>query len=402
MAESVLTQTYTQFGGKHAETASLTNILAAQGIIAPHTGKPFSEAMVLGIAGGLGAGYILWEFKEHGAKVLVYGWQNRWQYPIQFYENLCSRLNLKPSFHETGSQKAAAQQLEDNLASGKAVVAWVDWAQMPYLQLPKSLEGHIGHFISIYGLEDGDCLVDDLAAKPFRVPTDIMASARGRIGSYKNRLLSVTSVGDVDLPAAIMAGIEDEIEHLSKDSDSFSLPTIQKWGKMMTHRKNPKGWHVVFADRRGLYGALKSVYEGVELVSTGGGGMRGLYADFLDEAASILNRPALREVAGQYRSLAVQWSAFASSALPDNVEPLRETRQVLRQRYELLMTNGGDGLDALQPLTDRLNKLYAESKSAFPMSDAEIDTLFSAMGDGLLALYDAEKAALHTLSDAMD
>src|SRR6185503_3086766 len=182
------------------------------------------------------------------------------------------------------------------------------------------------HLVAIYGLEDGDVLVDDLAAKPFRVPVDIMALARGRIGSYKNRLLSVTSTGEIDLPAAIMAGIQDEIEHLNKDSDSFSLPAFQKWGKMMTHRKNAKGWPVVFADRRGLYGALKSVYEGVELVSTGGGGMRSLYADFLDEAASIINRPALREVAAQYRGLADQWSAFASAALPDTIEPLRKTK----------------------------------------------------------------------------
>ena len=31
----------------------------------PHTGQPLSEAMVLGAGGGLGAGYILWEFKAH-------------------------------------------------------------------------------------------------------------------------------------------------------------------------------------------------------------------------------------------------------------------------------------------------------------------------------------------------
>ena len=53
---------YQQFGGQHPETAGYKNILAYQGVKAPHTGKPFSEAMLLGIGGGLGAGYILWEF----------------------------------------------------------------------------------------------------------------------------------------------------------------------------------------------------------------------------------------------------------------------------------------------------------------------------------------------------
>lgn len=393
---------YTHFGGVHPETASLTNVLRAAGILAPHNQQPYSEAMLLGIGGGLGAGYILWEFKEHGAKVLVLGWQNRWQYPIQFYENLTGRINLKPTFHETGSQKAAAAALDEALGNGQAAVAWVDRAQMPYLELPKSLEGHLGHIIAIYGVEDGEVLVDDLAANPFRVPVEKMASARARIGSYKNRLLVVEQDGTPDLPGAIMAGLQDEVDHLSKNSDSFSLPTFQKWGKMMTHRKNAKGWPVVFADQRGLYGALKSVYEGVELISRDGGGLRGLYADFLDEAAGIINRPALREAAEQYRKLAAQWSAFADSALPEDVEPLRETRHLMRERHKLLMTYGGDALSQTRPLTERLSALYDQHKHNFPMSDAEIDALFTHMGESLLALYDAEVATLAVLREAIN
>ncbi len=391
--------TYTHFGGVHAETAALTNVLRAQGLQA--NGKPLSEAMIMGIGGGLGAGYILWEFKEHHAKILVFGWQNRWQYTVQYYENLCKRLEITPIFHETGSQKAAAQQLDEALDAGIPLVAWVDRAQMPYLQLPKSLEGHLGHWIAIYGIENGDVLVDDLAAKPFRVPAETMASARSRIGSYKNRLLVATPNGEPDLPAAIIAGIQNEIEHLSEPSDSFSLPTFQKWGKMMTHRKNAKGWPVVFEDRRGLYGALKSVYEGIETDGTGGGGMRGLYADFLDEAAAIVN-PALSDVAPIYRKLAAQWSAFADSALPDSIEPLRETKALLCQRYDILMAHGGEGADKTQPLSERLGSLHAEYNRNFPMSDAEIDNLFSELGEKLLDLYKAEVAALTALKNAVN
>lgn len=169
---------------------------------------------------------------------------------------------------------------------------------------------------------------------------------------------------------------------------------------MMTSRKNAKGWPVVFADRSGLYGALKSVYEGIELISTGGGGMRGLYADFLDEASGIVGL-SLGEAAKAYRQLARQWSALADAALPDHIEPLRETKALLRQRYDMLMTQGGDGLDNMQPLTARLGDLYAEYNSNFPMTDAEIDTLFSTLGEQLLDLYKAEVAALATLKEAV-
>jgi hypothetical protein len=79
---------YTQFGGQHPETAALTNGLAAYGLTAPHTGRPYTEAMLLGVGGGLGAGYILWEFKAHPAAVaiLVLGFRITWQYPLKFME----------------------------------------------------------------------------------------------------------------------------------------------------------------------------------------------------------------------------------------------------------------------------------------------------------------------------
>src|SRR5690606_33001441 len=149
-----------------------------------------------------------------------------------------------------------------------------------------------------------------------------------------------------------------------------------------------------------LYGALKSIYEGIELIDTGGGGLRGLYADFLDEAAAIVNRPALREVAAEYRSLAARWSALANSALPDNVEPLRETRQLMRQKHDLLIATGGDAAAETQPLTEKLEALFGQYNRAFPMSDVEIDQLFSTLGEQLLALYEAETAALASLKNA--
>src|SRR5688500_10468689 len=100
---------YDQVGGIHPETTSFANILAAKGITAPHTDQPYSEAMLLGISGGLGAGYILWEFKEHRqmmlVKVLVLAFKNRWQYPMQYFQALADRLGLAIRMPETGSKK---------------------------------------------------------------------------------------------------------------------------------------------------------------------------------------------------------------------------------------------------------------------------------------------------------
>ena len=55
----------------HGDTAAFANVLANLGVRADE-GEPISEAMVLGVGGGLGAGYILWEFEAHGIPARVY------------------------------------------------------------------------------------------------------------------------------------------------------------------------------------------------------------------------------------------------------------------------------------------------------------------------------------------
>ena len=51
-----------KFTGRHWETGSIHNALAMQGIKAPHTGKPYSEAFLLGVSGGIALGYFLFEY----------------------------------------------------------------------------------------------------------------------------------------------------------------------------------------------------------------------------------------------------------------------------------------------------------------------------------------------------
>ena len=80
-ADAATPSGYRMRGGLHPETATLANVLANQGVVSGMTGEPLTEAAILGIGGGLGAGYILWEFKRHGSPVLTLGFRNQWQYP---------------------------------------------------------------------------------------------------------------------------------------------------------------------------------------------------------------------------------------------------------------------------------------------------------------------------------
>ncbi len=392
-------QNYAQIGGIHPETATMTNVLANQGFVSPHNGRPLSEPMVLGIAGGLGCGYILWEFKKYESAILVLGFQNKWNYTMEFMQKFCDRVGATAEFLETGGAKTAATQLDDALADGRFPIAWVDQEKLPYFHLRPMYEGCFGHFVTVFGQENGSYLLDDRSQKPLTVDADSLSEARNRIGSYKNRLLLLErGSGEFDLPAAIVAGLEDCVDYLSQSSQTFALPVYKKWAKMMTDTKNKKGWPVVFKEKVGLYSTLRSLHEGIKLFGTEGGGLRNVYADFLDEAEALLNNATLGEAAEQYRQVASLWSDFADAVLPDEIAPLKETKELLAQKYALFLARGNEADAELHQLGQRLEELEVELNGRFPISNETMHALFAEMQGHLERIYAAEKEALATLA----
>lgn len=388
--------------GCHPDTAGLCNLLAFQGVLAPHTGAPYTEAMLLGVGGGLGMGYILWEFEAHDARILVTAFRNNWQYPVKFMRNLCDRLRIPLCLKETGGEKAASGHLRGALARVRPALVWVDLAGLPYRFYPSQMSGHSWHVVTVLGVDDatGEVLVDDRSAQPFRVAGPEFAAARARIGSVKNRLMTFEAPDAPDLEQAILAGIRDCVGHLSGPSDSFSLPALQKWARLITDGKNAKGWGTVFADRRGLFGALRSLYESVAPIGPDGGSLRALYADFLDEASTV-TRPALRQVAPLYRALARDWIALGDAALPASVGAFQPVRDLLAEKHEILRRCGHDGLPELRRVSSELAVRQAGLNAAIPLSDAEITRLFAELQTRLRQLHADEVAAIAALREVV-
>ena len=374
-----------KFGGIQSTTAALKNALAVQG-------TAVSEAMLLGIGGGLGAGYILWEFKGYDSAKIVMGFTNRWNYYGERWTLLCQRVGAKPIVQETAGAKAAEKNLDEALGRGKPFLVWVDKAHLPHQHLPESLKGHIPYALGIHGADGDNICVDDLGAELYAVPRSDFAAARGRIGSDKNRLILIENPGKIEFEPLVQAGIDEHIEHLSRDSDSFSLPVYKKWAKLMTDTKNKKGWATVFNTRNGLYATLRSVYEGVVVDGTEGSGLRDLYADFLTESADILGKPALKEAAEAYRKAGQLWRTFGESALSDKV--FASTKTLIDQRYAALKHNQSDKVKETVDAVERLNTDFQQD---FPLDDAAVNHLFELMQANLMSVYDAEVEALETL-----
>lgn len=357
-------------GGLDGDTAALAAVLANLGVVAPHTGEPLTEAMILGVGGGLGAGYILWEFgDEHRRpRVLTLGFRRLWQYPDRWARETAERLGLHAEVHETGGRRAAAAALDAQLDRGLPAIVWVDAYALGLHGEPDWLDGY-GSPPVVVASRDGDgYVVDDRSPRTAIVSADRLAAARARVGSYRNRLIAIDPGRvDLDLAPAVEAGLHAQVEHLSAASDSFSLPAWRKWSRMTTDPRAPKGWPSVFADGRGVASLRASIVAGAGR----GGHLRGAYADFLDEAAELVGRERLRAAAAGWREAARRWDAVVDAALPPGDE------------LRIAIETGDPGRWDLQ--TRR---------------DAEPDEP-PAVGDAVRAVFNAETTALARLREAV-
>src|SRR5690606_15578618 len=138
---------YRFLGGVHTETSALRNMLAFDGVTAPHTGEPFSEAMLLGIGGGIGGGYWVFEF-EGIPPAMALGARHEWQHsPGLFIPRICDRIGVTATVRETAGRKGAETQLRDALAAGKPAAVAVDMASVPHTMLPEHLVKYMYHLV---------------------------------------------------------------------------------------------------------------------------------------------------------------------------------------------------------------------------------------------------------------
>ena len=397
---------YRMRGGLHPETATLANVLANQGVISGLTGEPLTEAAILGIGGGLGAGYILWEFQSHSGPTLTLGFLNQWQYPASWTGKTLDRLGVQTDVHETGAAKRAREALDERLDAGLPVIASVDLQSMGTWGRPETESGYFGLIVVVCGRgAGGSYLVDDRGRSAFRVSPTEMAAARGRIGSFKHRIVALrTTPGPIPaerLRAALVAGLEDQVDHLQSPSDSFSLPAWRKWARLMTDQRNAKAWPRVFADGRGLFGSLSAIHEQVDgQAGPWGGHLRDLHAASLDEAAVALDNPALGDAARAWRTVADQWEDLADAAVPPDLDGAAEAVEAVETLHEAVM-DGEQGRSRASAAAETVWAIRSRYADTFPLPGERIAGILADLGDRLGMIHQAEADAVHLTARAI-
>jgi hypothetical protein len=374
---------WTLRGGLHPDTAALAHLLADRGV-------ELSEAMILGLGGGLGAGYILWEFAAHDSTHLTLGFRNRWNY-LDWTDRTLDRIGARYRVHTTAGAKGAATELAAVLAAGERALVVPDRYLVGYWHLPAHLEAHGGHSVVAYASTGDGVRIDDRNTRPLTVPADALNRARARVSSYRNRLVVLSDASPPEkLADLVRAAVRDGADHLGGTSASFALPAWQKWAKLCTDRRNAKGWPTVFADGRGLATALLTVWEAVEPVGMSGGNLRGLYAEFLDEVTPLLGE-RVAEAAEAFRVAGQRWHALAEAALPADVPEYARLRELTAAVAEGVAL-GDDGAAARAEAAGELWRRRADLDRQPPVAPD-----FGVLAEHLFAVHAAEREAVALL-----
>lgn len=395
---------FTQFSGIHWATGYLTNALGYLDARAPHTNRPPSEALIMGISGGICAGYFVFEYE---------GWDPHMHFltrylftsePVSAYERLGIVMDTRTT---TDGMKGMANVV-NALAEGKPAIVWADETRLSYnAQSPSDDYYNVMPLLVIAcDMASGEVITADRARVPLTTSVHEMIEARGKLKKLRHQTVTISPPDYAKLAKAVSAGITDCLNLYSGKSPvgsaaNFGISAFDKWAGMLVNRKDKRGWPTMFPPGRKLYNGLLTGYQYIEAYYTGGHGARGMYADFLDEAATILENDRLRHAAAAFRACVPHWAALTTALLPDEISLLAETRRLIQSRHDDFIAGGNSTLEARLQAGDRLTKLREQAVQDFPLTQAQAEAFYAGIRERVLAVRDAEKAAVDALTEAV-
>jgi hypothetical protein len=347
VAERLMVEGLKPFVGKHCETTALKRVLDYHGL-------SLSEEMLLGLGGGIG--FIYWYMKMMPCPFVG----GRYGKGPDFPGDICRRIGGGATAVETASAKRGYEELKALLRGGELAVVYGDMAYLPYFALPEV--AHFGgHVFVVFGLDEArdEVYIYDRGRKPVTVSIDDLARARGsKFPPFppKHRLLKIKYPAKV---ANLEQGIKESIREcclgmLKPPMKNIGLAGLERWSKLVV--KWPEQFKGI-----NLLGALMNGFIYIETGGTGGSAFRSMYARFLEEVSSIIDQPALKEVAAMMRESAKVWSEIASGLMPDSWPNLKRMRELMWKKDRLFEEQGQGALVAMKQVNVELDSLMGQA-----------------------------------------
>lgn len=397
---------YNAFAGRHYETGTLVNALIWQGVRAPHTNLPPSEAMLLGISGGIAVGYFTFAYEGYPPHLALLT-----RNTFSPFETILDRLAIPREVRQTADPAKAERTLIARLEEGVAPIVWADTMTLPYTNTPWDDRNWSPVPLVVFGMEEDRALLAAGSSQPLHVERATLAAARGRIKADRFRLMELDAPNLDLLPEAVFKGINQCVALFTEKpprgkKENFGLAALENWVTLLLGPRSRQSWAKQFPTGSALYQALLGTPWQPGLVGwimtwgTGDGADRATYADFLDEAVTILGKPALAEAAKLFRASHRAWIALADLAA-SHEGILRETHDLLLERHRLFVTFGDTQLDRQRAIDVRLAEIRERAGAEFPLSDAEVCALLEAIAQQLGEIQSIETNAVGALQTAL-
>ncbi|MBK8431283.1 MAG: BtrH N-terminal domain-containing protein [Chloroflexi bacterium] len=275
-------QNYHQFDGRHWETGTVRNALDYMGIKAPHTGLPYSEALLMGVSGGAVMGYFSFAYEGYDphARILT-------RNTFDPFDTMLSRLGIGQQVRQTSKPAKGVANLVDALEEGLPTLVWADMWSLPYNALTYD-EGMWGMFpILVYGYDETADTVSiaDRAQLPLTVTTAELATARGRVKKDKFRTITLERPNEAKLVTAVQLGIWDCLKLYTEkppkgSANNFGLRAYHTWAELLTKPTARLSWAKEFPAGRKLLSGLTNAFGDIQIFGKQGQAERDVYADF--------------------------------------------------------------------------------------------------------------------------
>jgi hypothetical protein len=387
---------YDEFGGgQHRLSALAAHLLRQAGYRAPHTGEPFTEAMMVGLGGGVGFLYAVFEYKGWPPLMTIVAQHH----PEPWLPAVLDRLGAQYTQEHNTAPKKALTALHGALDAGRPVYCTVDLTALPW-HAGELAHSEVPYEVVVAGRHDGQFYVDDTSVAPLAIAEADFAGAwaRHRKGRH-HRIVLAGAAAPVDLPAAVRSAIATTVAHLtgpvlghSFDSN-FGFSGMAKLAAQLRDSRTRNGWAKRFGTPVAFFHGVRRLYECLELQFTAPGATRPSYAAFLDEAAPVVGSAVLTEAATLFRRSGAVWSQVADRAA-NATTGLGAYTDLCEQRLLLMLTGGRDAIGEIAALSDKINEL---TEGAAP-DEAVRTGLFAELADLVDAAREHEQQAVAVLA----
>ncbi len=281
----------------HCESGAIAGLLR-------HNGMAISEPMAFGISAGLTFAYLPF-IKFGGQPLFAYRMP-----PGRVIRGLTRRLGIEMHVETWREPAAGTAALDRHLAAGRAVGVQASVYWLTYF--PPDMRFHFNaHNLVVYGRRGGNYLISDPVID-IRVECAAQDLEKARftrgVMAPRGRLYYPLSIpSNPDIPGAIRHAVRYTTGMmLYTPGPLFGVRGIRCVARRIG-RMNP-------AQARRNRLLLGHIVRMQEEIGTGGAGFRFLYAAFLQEAAQVLQRPALDAVASGLTAVGDSWRQFALEA----------------------------------------------------------------------------------------